>query len=97
MGFAPDERVRYYHGAAVEQILAATGEAAALGVGEEHVPTVVFDWEKIEADVILIIPVDYSNARPAPALGGLEQFAADTRVGSETTAPDELLLFILES
>ena len=96
MRFAPDERVRNHHRSTVEQILAATGEAAALGVGEEHVATVIFNREEIEADVVLVVPVNHSHTRPAATLGGLEQFATYAWIGGQAAAPYKLFLLLLE-
>lgn len=94
---APDERVRDHHAAAVQQVLAAAGEAAALGVREEHVAAVVLDREEVVPDVGFVVPVDDADASPAAAERGFEELAAHGRVGGQTAAPDELLLLFLEA
>jgi len=93
---APDERVRDEHGAAVEEVLAAAGPAAALGVGEEHVAAVLLHGEELGAEVIRVGPVEGVHAGPGLAARGVEQLAAQLGLRRDAAAPEELLLLVLE-
>lgn len=94
--FAPGERVRDDDRAAVEEVLAAAGEAAALCMREEHIAAVVLDGEEVVADIVFVVPVDHAHAGPAAAQRGFEELAAHGRVGCQASAPHELLLLVLK-
>lgn len=56
----------------------------------------VFDGEKIEAEIVLVVPVNYTDTGPAAADGSFDQLTPHTGVCGYASAPNELLLFSLE-
>jgi hypothetical protein len=99
MRLDPLRRVHDDDGAAVEEVLAAAGVAAALGVHEELVVTMIHcryhEFLKLRRNVGPAPPHDFLDVSPGLPAGRRDQLCAQL-VGPEDAAPEELWDFCVE-